>query len=228
MCRAKLKIDLKVTGRTLQVVWRSQIFSLLLIAGFAIWMSGETAGAERGFVKSLIEIRRDNVVIQNWDLSCGAAALATILNYQHGDAISEREIATDLIKRPEYIDDPELLQARQGFSLLDLKQYVEERGYEGIGYGGMDMDNLIESVPIMVPVDLHGYNHFVILRGVLGNRVLLADPAYGNRTMSTARFADAWIEYPKFGHVGFVVRRRDGLFPPNQLESHPSDFVMLR
>ena len=30
--------------------------------------------------------------------------------------------------------------------------------------------------PIMVPVDLSGYPHFVVFRGALGNRVLLADP----------------------------------------------------
>jgi predicted double-glycine peptidase len=34
---------------------------------------------------------------------CGAAALATLLNYQHGDPISEREIAKGLIQREEYI-----------------------------------------------------------------------------------------------------------------------------
>ena len=38
-------------------------------------------------------MRHDNVVVQEWDLSCGAAALATILNYQYDDPVSEREIA---------------------------------------------------------------------------------------------------------------------------------------
>ena len=44
-------------------------------------------------------MRRDRVVVQKWDLSCGAAALATILTYQHGDPVPEREIATGLIQR---------------------------------------------------------------------------------------------------------------------------------
>ena len=55
--------------------------------------------AERGPVKSLLEMRRDRVVVQKWDLSCGAAALATLLNYQHGDPVPEREIAKVLIQR---------------------------------------------------------------------------------------------------------------------------------
>ena len=32
--------------------------------------------------------------MQEFDLSCGAAALATILRYQHGDAVTERERST--------------------------------------------------------------------------------------------------------------------------------------
>ena len=53
--------------------------------------------AERGPVKSLLEMRQNRVVVQKWDLSCGAAALATILNYQHGDPVPERQIARALI-----------------------------------------------------------------------------------------------------------------------------------
>ena len=35
-------------------------------------------------VRSLLEIRRENVIVQRWDVSCGAAALATLLTYHHG------------------------------------------------------------------------------------------------------------------------------------------------
>ena len=179
-------------------------------------------------VTSLVEIRQRNVTTQEWDLSCGAAALATILNYQHGDPVSEKEIASGLINREEYLANPLLVRARQGFSLLDLKRYVDDRGYEGVGYGRLTLDYLIERAPIMVPVNFNGYNHFVVFRGVRGNRVLLADPAFGNRTMLIEKFEDGWIDYPNFGHVGFVVTRRDGAAPPNRLTARPGDFVMLR
>ena len=182
----------------------------------------------RGPVRSLLEMRQDHVVVQQWDLSCGAAALATLLNYQHGDPVSEREIAKGLIQREEYLAEPLLVRARHGFSLLDLKRYVEDRGYRGIGYGELTLDDLLERAPIMVPIRFHGYNHFVVFRGARGNRVLLADPAFGNQTMLAARFEDAWLDYPKFGHVGFVVERADGAAPPNQLAPAPSDFVSLQ
>jgi hypothetical protein len=179
-------------------------------------------------VASLLEMRQERVVMQEWDLSCGAAGLATILNYQHGDPIGEREIADALIRRQEYLEHPELLQLRQGFSLLDLKRYVEQRGYAGMGFGMLQLADLVEKAPLLVPVNFKGYNHFVVFRGMLGNRVLLADPAFGNRTMTVERFEAAWIEYPEFGRVGFQVARRDGLIPPNQLAPQPRDFVMLR
>jgi Predicted double-glycine peptidase len=184
--------------------------------------------AERGPVKSLLEIRQDRVVVQKWDLSCGAAALATILNYQHGDLVPEREIARALMQRQEYLANPLRVRGQQGFSLLDLKRYVDKRGYEGIGYGRLTLQDLIEQAPVIVPLNLHGYNHFVVFRGRRGDRVLMADPAWGNRTMRVERFEDAWIDSPQLGRVGFVVARRDGITPPNRLAPRASDFVMLR
>jgi uncharacterized protein len=182
----------------------------------------------RGPVRSLLEMRQDRVVVQQFDLSCGAAALATLLNYQHGDPVSEREIAKGLIERQEYLAQPLLVRARHGFSLLDLKRFVDRRSYEGLGFGQLTLQDLVERAPIMVPVNFNGYNHFVVFRGMRGNRVLLADPAFGNRTMLAAKFEAAWLEYPEIGKVGFVVARADGVEPPNRLAPRPRDFVSLR
>lgn len=187
-----------------------------------------TAAAQPGPVRSLLEMRHDRVVVQKWDLSCGAAALATILNFQHNDPINEREIAIGLMGREEYVKNPALVQVRQGFSLLDLKRYVDSRGYEGIGYGKLTLEDLIERAPVMVPINANGYNHFVVFRGIAGNRVLLADPAWGNRTMTIDDFKKMWLDYPEFGHVGFVVATRGGDPGPNNLAPRPKDFVMLR
>lgn len=175
-----------------------------------------------------MEMRRRHVVIQEFDISCAAAALATLLTYQHGDRITEREIALGLIDRPEYIENPALVRLRQGFSLLDLKRFVDKRGYEGIGFGQLDYEHVLDYAPIIVPLDLQGFRHFVVFRGELGGSVLLADPAYGNRTMSRQRFMDTWIDFPQLGRVGFVVERRDGLIPPNRLEPTLAEFLVLR
>jgi predicted double-glycine peptidase len=189
---------------------------------------GGLAGEVRRPVKSLLEMRQENVTIQKWDLSCGAAALATLLAYQHGDPVSEREVARGLIQREEYLKNPEMVKERQGFSLLDLKRYADRRGYAGIGYGKLTLKDLIERAPVLVPIEASGYPHFVIFRGVMGNRVLLADPAWGNRTMPKGKFDSAWLEFPEIGKIGFVVVRKDGnAAPPNRLAPRPEEFLML-
>ena len=55
----------------------------------------------------------------------------------------------------------------------------------------------------------------------------MADPAWGNRTLTVEQFEDAWLEHPEFGRVGFVIANRDGSLPPNALVPQPSDFVSL-
>jgi uncharacterized protein len=184
------------------------------------------SGAGNEPVRSLLEMRRDKVVVQYWDLSCGAAALATLLAYQHGDPVPEREITNGMIRREEYLAEPSRVQRQGGFSLLDLKRYVDRRGYEGVGYGQLTFKDLIEFAPIIVPLSLKGYDHFVVFRGIWGDRVLLADPAWGNRVMFVESFKHAWLDFPEFGKVGFVVQRRDGAEPPNQLAPEPADFLI--
>jgi hypothetical protein len=50
------------------------------------------------------------------------------------------------------------------------------------------LNDLIERAPLMVAVNALGYNHFVVFRGVMGDRVLVDDPAWGNRTMTIDKF----------------------------------------
>ena len=190
-------------------------------------MSG-APGNSAGPVRSLLEMRQERVVVQEWDLSCGAAALATILNYQFGDPVTEREVAIGLIGQERYIRNPGLLRLQNGFSLLDLKRYVEGRGYVGVGLGGLQLADLIARAPMLVPISRTGYHHFVVFRGQLGNRVLLADPAFGTITMPVAQFERAWLDLDDLGRVGFLVARADGLAPPNALAPRAEEFVTLR
>lgn len=200
------------------------MFTLLL----ALLLPNSAKASDERVVKSLLEMRKERVVIQEWDLSCGAAALSTLMTYQLQNPKSEKMIAEALIKRKEYIEHPELIQIMEGFSLLDLKRYVDNQGYEGIGLGKLEFADLEQYAPIMIPIKVLGYNHFVIFRGSLANRVLLADPAWGNRTMLIQTFTDAWIDYPQFGKVGFVVAQKNGVSLPNHLAPKPEDFVFLR
>ena len=200
----------------------------LLLAGLLPACAAAAQGVgDRGVVRSLAEMRAEHVVLQRWDLSCGAAALATLLNFQHGDPADEREVALGLMGRAEYLADPALVRARQGFSLLDLKRFVEQRGYRGVGLGRLDLADLEARAPIMTPIVQAGYSHFVVFRGRLGDRVLLADPAFGTRTLLVEQFERAWVAVGALGRVGFTVARRDGLPPPDRLTARPEEFPAL-
>lgn len=202
----------------------------LFILFFVLLNIPPPALAKKKPILSFLEMRQDKVVMQQWDLSCGAAALTTLLKYQHNINTDEKTVAKGLINRKEYINDPELLQRREGFSLLDLKRYTKKIGLQGKAYGKLTLENLLNFAPVIVPINLSGYNHFVILRGKVKNRVLLADPAWGNRTLFVDDFNNAWINFPKFGRVGFTVANPeahlDDLFN-NQLINTTASFSLL-
>jgi predicted double-glycine peptidase len=174
----------------------------LLLAG-----AGAAPAQAREPVRSLLEIRQANVIIQQWEASCGAAALATLLTYHHGDPVSERTVAQAMLGKT----DPLRVKLRRGFSLLDLKRYAEARGFQAEGYAGMSLAELAELGPAIVAVNLDGYPHFVVFRARSGDRVLIADPAFGNRSVEVEVFEKAWQK------VAFAVERPGGGKPPSRL-----------
>jgi len=150
-------------------------------------------------VRSLYEIRQQGVIRQKWDLSCGAAALSTLLTFHHGDPTPESAIVVFILNRT----DPVRVRARGGFSLLDLKRFAQSRGYQATGYGGLTLDELASlNQPALVPVRMKGYDHFVVFRARIDDRVLIADPAFGNLTLSVARFEEVWKD-----GIGFIMTR---------------------
>lgn len=168
---------------------------------FALLIASPIDAGPRTRVRSLAEIRHEGVVIQKWDLSCGAAALATLLTYDYHDPVSEREIADAMLHHT----DPNRVRVRGGFSLLDMQRYVLARGYEADGYGEMSVSDLVEMVPAILPVHFHGYAHFVVVREIRDDTVFFADPAYGRRRISISAFERAWKL-----RVAFVISK-DGM-----------------
>ena len=142
----------------------------------------------RASVESLLERRWKHVIRQGLDISCGSAALATILHYQFGSRVSEDALIRAILKNVK----PEEVKKRGGFSLLDLKQVAGTLGYHVQGYK-MTMENLRAlRMPALVPIKLRGTKHFVVYRGMVGDRVVLADPSFGNTLLEEDRFAAIW------------------------------------
>lgn len=149
-------------------------------------------------VRSLLEIRHQGVVVQRWDLSCGAAALATVLTYALKDPVSEKTVAEAMLQRTDALR----VKVRGGFSLLDMKRFAESRGHAAAGYRNVSLEELSALPNAIVPIDEHGDAHFVVVRAVRDGAVDLADPGFGNRQMAVERFMAAWKD-----GIAFVVTR---------------------
>lgn len=140
-------------------------------------------------VESLADLRWKNITRQGWDISCGAAALSTVLVYHHGRQFSEMAITLTILKN----SDPALVRARGGFSLYDLKRFVKAVGFEGAGYGDMSLDDLeLFDLPAILPIRINDLDHFVVFKKRVGGHVLLGDPAFGNISLPVVRFEKMW------------------------------------
>lgn len=168
---------------------------LFIAAVLVLW---PILGTSAEPVRSLLEMRREGVIVQQWDTSCGAAALATVLTYGFKDPVSEKAVAQAMLRRT----DPLRVKVRGGFSLLDMKRYAETRGYSAAGFRNVSLEELLGMQSAIVPIDEYGDPHFVVVRGLRGGKLDIADPGFGNRTMSVERFRAAWKD-----GIAFVVTR---------------------
>ena len=163
----------------------------------AVLPNSVAADSIRKPVRSLLEIRQEGVIVQKWETSCAAAALATVLTFSHNDPVSEKQIAQGMPRST----DPIKVKVRGGFSLLDMKRFVETRGFKGVAYKGLNIEDLLTLQSPIVPIDFHGNPHFVVVRGLnSAGEVHLADPAFGNHAMSVETFQAVWKD-----GIGFVV-----------------------
>jgi len=138
---------------------------------------------------SYSELHQSKLIRQGWDSSCGAAAMAIIMTFHHLKPVSEAAVALTLLKNT----DPDRVRQRGGFSLLDLKRYSEAVGLQGSGLGGMTLSDLKTfALPAILPIRIRGFDHFVVYRQQIGNRIFIGDPAFGNLTLQAEDFMQMW------------------------------------
>lgn len=149
-------------------------------------------------IKSMKAMRRASTMLQQYDFSCGSAALATLLTHHYGYPADEKAIFEDMYMR----GDQQKIR-KEGFSLLDMKNFLEARGFRADGFQ-QPLGKLAEAgIPAIVLISENGYNHFVVIKGLRGDRILLGDPASGTRVMPLQQFEGAWKN-----RLLFVVHNR--------------------
>jgi predicted double-glycine peptidase len=134
-----------------------------------------------------IQSRSDSAIIrQESEITCGPAALASLLCYYFSEETSENELA-ELSGTYE----------KGTTTLLGLRDACIAKGHEAIGYN-MTLPQLMREVEASkVPVVVH-FNepslHYALVVGQVDDFILISDPSVGNVSMSRDDFLRRWSE----------------------------------
>lgn len=164
----------------------------LALSGGAPVAAMELMGTGNGplFVKvtSLKEARFKATTRQQFDFSCGSAAIATLLTYHYNYPVTEQAVFNEMFARGDQIKI-----RKEGFSLLDMKIYLEAHQFKADGFE-LPLEKLLESgLPAIVLIADKGYHHFVVIKGMRDGRILIGDPSSGTRAVSHGQFAAIWV-----------------------------------
>ena len=161
---------------------------LLLLVNFktqAIELNGFSVGGDYSVpVVSFNDRKFSTTYKQQYDFSCGSAALASLLTFHYDYDINEQSVFADMF---EYGDKGKIQQ--QGFSMLDMKRFLERRGYKSNGFR-MGLDKL--KVPAITIINNNGYLHFVLIKGYNEKEVLVGDPSVGVKAIQRDDFTKMW------------------------------------
>jgi predicted double-glycine peptidase len=158
----------------------------------------EIGGAYSLPITSLKAARYRAMVRQQYDFSCGSAALSTLLTYHYDFKVTEEAVFVQMYEKG---DQPKI--RREGFSLFDMKRYLENHGFQADGFEA-PLDKLESAgIPAIVLINENGYNHFVVVKGIRDGRVLIGDPSGGTRAMAQAAFERLWTN-----GILFVISNR--------------------
>ncbi|MBE95537.1 C39 family peptidase [Marinobacter sp.] len=153
-------------------------------------------GDVRVDINSYENRRFDSVIRQQYDFSCGSAAVASLLAFHYEDQVTEHDVFVEMLALAD-----EQKVRKHGFSMLDMKHYLEARGYRADGFR-MALSGLREKVrlPMIVLLNIEGFRHFVLIKGISEDEVLVGDPARGLKVYSYAQFSDYW------NGTAFIIR----------------------
>ncbi|WP_205742718.1 C39 family peptidase [Onishia niordana] len=200
----------------MSMLFRSAIITATLILGAQAAVAGPVTianpfGSFQVKAESLNELRWENVVRQQYDFSCGSAAVATLLTYHYEQPTSEVAVFESMIQR----GDAEKIRT-YGFSMLDMKQYLDSKGLNSDGFR-VKLDDFIGiGLPAITLINTGGYKHFVVIKGMDDGNVLVGDPAVGTVVVPKEHFETLW--------TGSVLGAREDMLLAKQYFNNDRDW----
>jgi predicted double-glycine peptidase len=161
---------------------------LLVTLSLALGVPQTHAWMEAGSIRGPLplipwkELRDRELSKQRLDFSCGAAALATLLNHYYGMPTNEATVLSLLHTRDAAASFKELADVARNHYGLQAQGYALS----------VDMLKTLRQ-PVMVYLKVRGSDHFSVLRGIDEHgQVWLADPSWGNRLLTAHQFESMW------------------------------------
>lgn len=128
-------------------------------------------------------MKKHLIVKQDGYKECGAASLLSIIRYYKGN------ISINKLIEITHTD-------KTGTNFYYLKEAASKIGLEAIGYKIEQIDNLSEiKKPFICQLINQNYEHFVVIYSIKKNKILMMDPAVGERTITLEEFQKIWTGY---------------------------------
>jgi predicted double-glycine peptidase len=147
-------------------------------------------------VKSWIEFKNERLTRQNYDYSCGSAALATLLSHYYDTNVTEEMILKSVLEAKgidKQASELENQEGNNGLSFYDLSQYASTKGFKAVGIA-LGMEELKKlQIPVLVFVKIRKQEHFTVLKKMDERYAYLADPSFGNIRVSHAKFKEMFF-----------------------------------
>ena len=159
-------------------------------------------------VSSIKGLRFAATVRQQFDFSCGSAAIATLLTHHYGRAVTEKQVFEQM-----YLHGDQAKIRKEGFSMLDMQRFLASLGYRADGFELPLQTTVNAQIPAIVLVAEKGYQHFIVVKGGTAERILIGDPAGGTRAMPRSQFEAIWRN-----KLLFVIHGKEHRAAFNRLE----------
>ncbi len=158
----------------------------LQVGAMDFWLPN-SAGPLDVKVRSMQELRYLETVRQRFDFSCGSAAVATLLSHHYSRQTKEAEVFLSMWKT----GDQDKIR-RQGFSMLDMKSYLDGLGFQADGFR-IPAKRIGEvGVAGVVLLSKLDQPHFVVVSGEKNGELLLSDPARGVWSLHSSELEELW------------------------------------
>ena len=179
----------KILAKILKLLFCAAVASLPLYAGFA--------------VRSYEELRNQDVIRQNYEESCGAASLATLINTIDFKILTEKDVL-------EQMDKGDKKTNTDMVSFLQLKQAADKLSYDSEGYQ-LDRATFEKiNLPVLVKIeDDPRFPHFVVVINHQGDFITILDPSYGKYISSKDQFYNIWDKHKQGGYVLILGPKND-------------------